>query len=90
MNIRPDPKVSLHIRVSDLRPHFPILVKGGSEVWVISDLFIGQTSFKTFRPQTSFLYLGERRFRDLGDIRPVHRSDLIQDSQTSDLISLSW
>ncbi|KAL8476266.1 hypothetical protein ACS0TY_028801 [Phlomoides rotata] len=63
---------------------------GGSEVWVMSDLFIGQTSFKTFRPQTSFPYLGERRFRDPDDVRPVHRSDLVQDFQTSDLISLSW
>ncbi|KAL8456211.1 hypothetical protein ACS0TY_034435 [Phlomoides rotata] len=49
--------------LSDLKPRFPILVKGGSEVWMMSDLFIGQTLFKTFRPQTSFPYLGERRFR---------------------------
>ncbi|KAL8464000.1 hypothetical protein ACS0TY_033801 [Phlomoides rotata] len=65
-------------------------MKGGSEIWVMSDLFIGQTSFETFRPQTLFPYLGERRFRGLGDVRPVHRSDLVQDFQTSDLISLSW
>ncbi|KAL8501540.1 hypothetical protein ACS0TY_020893 [Phlomoides rotata] len=68
MNIRPDPKVSLYVKVSDLRPHFPILVKGGSEVWVMSDLFIGQPLYKSFRPQTSFPYLDERRFRGLMNI----------------------
>ncbi|KAL8554376.1 hypothetical protein ACS0TY_002527 [Phlomoides rotata] len=76
MNIRPDPKVSLYVRVSDLIPHFPILVKGGSDVWLMLDLFRGQPVCKSFRPQTSFPYLGERRFRGLGDVRPVHRSDL--------------
>ncbi|KAL8487504.1 hypothetical protein ACS0TY_023983 [Phlomoides rotata] len=51
-------KVRPHSRLSDLRPHFLILMKGGSE-----------TSFKAIRPQTSFPYLDERRFRGLSDVQ---------------------
>ncbi|KAL8467358.1 hypothetical protein ACS0TY_030855 [Phlomoides rotata] len=44
---------------------------------MMSGLFPDQISFKTFRPQTSFPYLGERRFRGLGYVRSVPRSDLV-------------
>ncbi|KAL8458167.1 hypothetical protein ACS0TY_035885 [Phlomoides rotata] len=60
---------------SDLRPHFPILVKGGSEVLKISDQVRKSDLVK---PQTSFPYLGERRFRGLENIRPALERPLLR------------
>ncbi|KAL8485584.1 hypothetical protein ACS0TY_027757 [Phlomoides rotata] len=78
--------------LSDVRPiHRSDLIQGYQTSFPYLDerRFRGRTSFKAIRPQTSFPYLDERRFRGLSDVRPIHRSDLIQGYQTSDLISLS-